>query len=437
MVLQGFTSPPVRLDLIDLALDRTAAAPAEPCKAAATPQPVPVPPTDAATCAPAASQAKKKPSNRKQGANPAATSQAASLKRSHKECSSTETNSALQIAEMSNDKKGSRKQVHPSSAKLHLAASGHAAHLTDSDSQVGLAGEVADPAVSRTSQPACQPDTEDAAGILVPSAAAQISNLPLSRNKAKKPARARHKVDGASHLRPVKKGQKAAAPEPADAGPSRTSSLSVVLGSYPGADSDVASCLTQAGRGDAGRRPVRAGKPRKNMSLNAASLDTSLDKSPVQATCPTRAELEEDDVADDAHINGHAPGRDSSLPANVEASCNSVPAQADPDPSQPQPSTVLRPTDSEGLADVTKKQRSGVASKPVGNGNGSKASLLSKRYGSTFIWGQLSGWFKQTVYDPTASLSAERRGTISLPDIESCYGTSKQRYNAKVGSLRT
>ena len=57
-------------------------------------------------------------------------------------------------------------------------------------------------------------------------------------------------------------------------------------------------------------------------------------------------------------------------------------------------------------------------------------AVLSKRYGPWFIWGQLSGWFKQTVYDPTASLSAERRGTISLPDIESAYGNS--RYTPKV-----
>jgi hypothetical protein len=31
------------------------------------------------------------------------------------------------------------------------------------------------------------------------------------------------------------------------------------------------------------------------------------------------------------------------------------------------------------------------------------------------------GWFKQTVYDPSASLSAERRGSMSLPDPESAY----------------
>jgi hypothetical protein len=54
------------------------------------------------------------------------------------------------------------------------------------------------------------------------------------------------------------------------------------------------------------------------------------------------------------------------------------------------------------------------------------------------MWGQLSGWWKQTVYDPTASLSAERRGTVSLPDIEGCYGNNRHKWNAKVrgrGSL--
>lgn len=55
---------------------------------------------------------------------------------------------------------------------------------------------------------------------------------------------------------------------------------------------------------------------------------------------------------------------------------------------------------------------------------------LRKVYRPTYIWGQLSGWFKQTVSDPTASLSAERRGTVSLPDIECCFG-SKGRYGIK------
>ena len=42
-----------------------------------------------------------------------------------------------------------------------------------------------------------------------------------------------------------------------------------------------------------------------------------------------------------------------------------------------------------------------------------------KEYESTYIWGQLVGWFKQTVDKPNASLSADRRGTISMPDLES------------------
>lgn len=48
------------------------------------------------------------------------------------------------------------------------------------------------------------------------------------------------------------------------------------------------------------------------------------------------------------------------------------------------------------------------------------------------MWGQLSGWYKQTVYDPTASLSAERRGTLSMPDIESAFPPGTAKYSRKV-----
>lgn len=58
---------------------------------------------------------------------------------------------------------------------------------------------------------------------------------------------------------------------------------------------------------------------------------------------------------------------------------------------------------------------------------------LKKIYRPTYVWGQLSGWFKQTVNDPTASLSAERRGALSLPDIESCFG-DPARYGLKVST---
>ncbi len=42
-----------------------------------------------------------------------------------------------------------------------------------------------------------------------------------------------------------------------------------------------------------------------------------------------------------------------------------------------------------------------------------------KEYDSSFVCGQLAGWFKQTVDKPNASLSAERRGTLSYPDLDS------------------
>lgn len=42
-----------------------------------------------------------------------------------------------------------------------------------------------------------------------------------------------------------------------------------------------------------------------------------------------------------------------------------------------------------------------------------------KEYDPTYIWGQLVGWHKQTVDKPNASLSADRRGTLCFPDLES------------------
>eukprot|EP00873_Tetraselmis_striata_P037804 jgi/Tetstr1/458068/TSEL_044575.t1 len=57
----------------------------------------------------------------------------------------------------------------------------------------------------------------------------------------------------------------------------------------------------------------------------------------------------------------------------------------------------------------------------------------SKKYRPGFLWGQMSAWYKQTVRDPSASLSADRRGTVSLPDPESCFGkeASSGRYAKK------
>lgn len=50
----------------------------------------------------------------------------------------------------------------------------------------------------------------------------------------------------------------------------------------------------------------------------------------------------------------------------------------------------------------------------------------SKSYDVQHVWGQLIGWFKQTVNKPNASLSADRRGTLSLPDITSFLVSEQQ-----------
>ena len=44
-----------------------------------------------------------------------------------------------------------------------------------------------------------------------------------------------------------------------------------------------------------------------------------------------------------------------------------------------------------------------------------------KEYENNYIWGQLVGWYKQTVDKPNASLSAERKGALCYPDIESFF----------------
>lgn len=83
---------------------------------------------------------------------------------------------------------------------------------------------------------------------------------------------------------------------------------------------------------------------------------------------------------------------------------------------------AARNADRRQMAPMTQQQQSAAQQLPP-----------RKRYSQHFIWGQLIGWFKQTVYDPAATLSAERRGTLSLPDVESAYGeVASACYNAKV-----
>ena len=43
-----------------------------------------------------------------------------------------------------------------------------------------------------------------------------------------------------------------------------------------------------------------------------------------------------------------------------------------------------------------------------------------KEYENNYIWGQLVGWYKQTVDKPNASLSSEKKGALCYPDIE-CF----------------
>lgn len=51
-----------------------------------------------------------------------------------------------------------------------------------------------------------------------------------------------------------------------------------------------------------------------------------------------------------------------------------------------------------------------------------------RTYSSQFAWGQLIGWFKQTVVAPQASLSQDRRGTLSYPSLTSFEKAGDKAY---------
>lgn len=66
---------------------------------------------------------------------------------------------------------------------------------------------------------------------------------------------------------------------------------------------------------------------------------------------------------------------------------------------------------------------------------GKQAYKGCKEYDSQYVWGQLVGWFKQTVDKPNASLSADRRGTLSIPDVQSfIVSQAKIKFNDKLSS---
>ena len=69
------------------------------------------------------------------------------------------------------------------------------------------------------------------------------------------------------------------------------------------------------------------------------------------------------------------------------------------------------------LCDVTGEKR--IQGELTADDQAKSCYKGTKEYDSTFILGQLAGWFKQTVDKPNASLSAEKRGTLTYPDLES------------------
>ena len=110
---------------------------------------------------------------------------------------------------------------------------------------------------------------------------------------------------------------------------------------------------------------------------------------------------------------------------NREATQLAAPAPA-ADGAPPPPPLVRTPEEEATALEAATKHAKALAKRNQNN------PALRKQYRPLYLWGQLNGWFKQTVNDPTASLSAERRGTMSLPDIESCFGgTGKGSYGPK------
>ena len=60
------------------------------------------------------------------------------------------------------------------------------------------------------------------------------------------------------------------------------------------------------------------------------------------------------------------------------------------------------------------------------NGKSGIYKSLSKKYSSLHIHGTLCGWYKQTVEKPAASLSADKRGTLTVSCLDNI---SEAEYN--------
>lgn len=87
---------------------------------------------------------------------------------------------------------------------------------------------------------------------------------------------------------------------------------------------------------------------------------------------------------------------------------------------------VISPT--VNIDDMTNQLSCRVRSNVPSAFKGKRNLMLQKKYGPLYVWGQLATWYKQTIYAPEASLSADRRGALSLPDPESCYSAPASKY---------
>ncbi|KAG7667610.1 hypothetical protein Ndes2437B_g07622 [Nannochloris sp. 'desiccata'] len=141
--------------------------------------------------------------------------------------------------------------------------------------------------------------------------------------------------------------------------------------------------------------------------MTEAAMVEDAGNAAATAAAPTDRAQEED------HVNPAA-----ATAAAIIAAANAS-AAAPPPPRTPEEEAAA--------ADSALRHANALARKHKNN------PALRKTYRPLYLWGQLNGWFKQTVSDPTASLSAERRGTLSLPDIESCFGGTGTTVNRGYG----
>lgn len=437
MHTQGFSSTPVSLNLIDLALDRTAAS-QEPS-------------------APAAQQLASKglagPAH-PQADNPADALPA--VKQSNQPACSQQNGHGASMAgaecigpakqksaQQDLGRKVSKKLAKGPRPGAAMPVGAQRSASLDISSQMKQPAADSGPASSTNSLPQYEPGT-----VRPPAQHAAAARLPPAGLHNGESAKAWHKAQAGSQPGPARKKPKVSPAD--DAMASRASSGDLLVDAQP-AGSNASSCpqqlTTKAAMGKAagaGKATGKDGKSRKIMSLHAASQDKSLDKSPLQADHLAGLRLDADDGADFHATHSHDMGRRNVSERDPGDPSSNGQASKMGQVATPDPLVLKREVDFMSLAllnDEVAPSHHGVQpaaprqSRKAPAAASTKPSVLSKRYGSTFIWAQLSGWFKQTVYDPTASLSAERRGTISLPDLESCYSTARQRYTAKVCAL--